>query len=360
LAHAYVTFRIHLARHGLQQFAASLKSSGEILVLAGANIVVGLLALSAYPPMYAASLDALPAIALLLAHGIGMTIPLALLRKRLLPGDVVRWAHRMPIAPQLRLRADVAVAALLLRPLALLYGLSMAILAYHHPPWLKLGPGIAATVFSLGLTWCCSIAVLGLRSRLYSARPLRHRAPPPASAYKPGRLQPRLPLLWHRLFWLPYWRAENVVGWQQSVLLAAALACAAAWMMAPSPFMRAVLALATGAAMVLLTDRGDKAVREQTALLRPVLASWPLDPRALFVLARVFSAAPALMVMLLLAWGGAAHGLWNHRAGHIYLVLGSVAPMLLVATPVINQRVRVATVLIEILLLTAVGSELWT
>ena len=359
MAHAYVTFRIHLARHGLLQFAASLKSSGEILVLAGANIMLGLLAMSAFPAMYAVTLAPLDAIAVLLAHALAMTAPVALLRKRLLPADVVRWAHRLPIAAPLQRRADAAVAGLLLGPLALLYALSVAILAWHHPPWLRLGPGVAATVLSLGLTWCCSIAVLGLRSRRPPARARRVAQAARATAYVPGRLQPRLPLLWHRLFWLPYWRLDNVVGWQQSVLLAAALASAAAWMAAGAPFVRGLLALASGALMVLLTDRGDKAVREQIDLLRPVMAGWPLAPRALFACARMFSAAPALLVMLVLAWTGAAHGLWSHRAGHLYLALGFAAPLVLVAAPVSNQRARVALVAIEILLLTAVGSELW-
>jgi hypothetical protein len=359
LAHAYVTFRIHLARHGLLQFAASLKSSGEILLLAGANIAVVLLALSAYPSMYAASLPPLQAIGVLLAHALAMSVPMALLRKRLLPADVVGWARRLPVPPSVQWRADAAVAALLAGPLALLYALSAALLLYQRPAWLHPAGGLAGTLFSLALTWCCSTAVLALRSRRLARGARRARPVPQAGACLPRRSGARLPMLWHRLFWLPYWRAENVVGWQQSVLLAAALAAAAAWMQAPPGLARGLLALATGALMVLLTDRGDKAVREQIALLRPVVARWPLTPRPLFAAARILSAAPALLVLLLVFGGGAAHGLWAQRAGRVYLALGAAAPLLLVATPVANQRFRVALVVIEVLLLTAVGSELW-
>jgi hypothetical protein len=167
-------------------------------------------------------------------------------------------------------------------------------------------------------------------------------------------------LLWHRLFWLPFWRAENVVGWQQSVMLAAALASAAAWMQAPPGVGRALLALATSALMVLLTDRGDKAVREQSALLRPVMAAWPLLPRGVFAFARTFSVAPALLVLLLVFAGGATHGLWAHTAGRVYLALGCAAQLLLAATPIANERFRVSLVVVEIVLLTAIGSELWT
>ncbi|MES2317942.1 MAG: hypothetical protein V4631_10650 [Pseudomonadota bacterium] len=359
MAHAYVTFRFHLARHALRQFAASLKSSAEILLLVGANVVIGLFALSAFPPMYAVSLPPLQGVALLLAHALGMAVPAALLRKRVLPADVVRWAHRLPLPARVQWRADAAVAGLLVGPLALMYAVSASILLYQHAAWLKPAAGAAATVFSLALTYAFSIAVLALRSRRVAAPAWQRRAAPPAAPYASAHVPSRLLLLWHRLFWLPYWRAENVVGWQQSMLLGAALASGTAWMLTPSAFLRAALALSTGLLMVLLTDRGDKAVREQAALLRPIIGAWPLNPRALFAFARTFSATPALLVMLLVFVLGSTHGLWQHRAGQVYLALGCAAPLLLVAAPVANQRYRVALVVIEILLLTAVGSELW-
>ncbi len=65
-------------------------------------------------------------------------------------------------------------------------------------------------------------------------------------------------------------------------------------------------------------------------------------------------------MLLVIALGGAPHGLWQHRAGQVYLVLGCLAPLLLVATPLVNERFRVGLVATEILLLCAVGSELWT
>ncbi|MES2019182.1 MAG: hypothetical protein V4484_22025 [Pseudomonadota bacterium] len=360
MVHAYVQFRFHLARHGLRQFFASLQSSAEILLLVGANVVLGLLALSAFPPMYAVSLAPLDGAGVLLAHAFIMSAPVALLRKRVLPADAVRWAHRLPIPAAVQLRADALVAGLLAGPLALLYAVSAAILLAQHPAWLDPLPALGATLLSWLLTWCCAIAVLALRSRRPAGARWQHGQAAQARSYTGGGRRPRLLLLWHRLFWLPYWRLENVVGWQQSVLLGAAMTSAVLWMQTPSPFMRAVLALATAALMVVLTDRGDKAVREQVALLRPVMASWPLRPRGLFALARLFAAAPAFLVLLAVVFGGAVHGVWGHRAGHIYLVLASAAPLLLVATPVSNQRARVALVVIQILLLTAVGSELWT
>ena len=360
MAHAYVKFRFHLARHGLRQFLASLKSSGEILLLVGANVLLALFALSAFPPMYAATLAPLEGLALLVGHALAMAIPIVLLRKRVLPADVMRWAHRLPIPSSVQWRAEAVVAGLLVVPLSLFYCVSVVILLVEGPTWLTPATGIPATLLSLALTYAAGVGVLLLRSRRAAPRRYApvHRAAPLPYAVKRGL--PRLPLLWHRLFWLPFWRAENVVGWQQSAMLAAALASTLAWMQAPAGVPRALLALATTALMVLLTDRGDKAVREQTALLRPVMAAWPLKARNVIAFARMFSVAPALLVLLAVFVAGAPHGLWQHTAGRIYLALGGAAQLLLVATPTTNERVRVSLVVITILLLTAVGSELWT
>lgn len=360
MGHAYVKFRFHLARHGLRQFIASLKNSGEIVLLLGGNIVLALFALSAFPPMYAATLSPLDGAALLAGHALAMAIPIALLRKRVLPADVMRWAHRLPIPPAVQWRAEAAVAGLLVGPLALFYAVSVALLLVEGPDWLTPAAGISATLLSLALTYACATGVLWLRSR--RAGPARRSFSTIAApmSYANRRRLPRLALLWHRLFWLPFWRAENLVGWQQSAMLAAALAATFAWMQAPAGVPRALLALATSALMVLVTDRGDKAVREQSALLRPVMAGWPTPTRGLFALARTFAVAPALLVLLAVFMAGAPHGLWQHTAGRVYLALGCTAQVLLVATPLTNERVRVSLVVMSILLLTAVGSELWT
>ncbi|HEY0065502.1 MAG TPA: hypothetical protein VGC21_25525 [Telluria sp.] len=360
MANDYVRFRIHLARHGLQAFVASLKSAAEIVLLIGANVLLGLFALSAFPTMLAAQLPLFQAVPLLCAHALLMAIPGVLLRKRVLPQDVVQWCHRLPVATAVQLRADALVALMLAGPLALLYLVSTLILLWQGPPTLAPARGIAGTVCSLLMTYAATIAVLTLRGRRAGKPLFRHRtAPGPVAPYRARRVHLRLPYLWLRLFWLPFWRAENVVGWQQSALLAAGLGSAAAWMQAPAGIARGVLALLTSMLMVLLADRGDKAVREQSTLLRPVLAAWPIRVTPLFALARGFAALPPLLVMVAVVAGGARHGLWLHTAGRLWLLLACAAPLLLVATPLRDQRARVTLVVISILLLTATGSELW-
>ena len=295
MAHAYVTFRIRLAKHALRRFAASLRGSAEIILLVFTHAMVGLLALAALPPMYASSLPLPQALALQAAYALLMTAPLALLRKRVLPQDVVHWVHRLPVPRAVRLRADALVAGLLAGPLALAYLVSGAVLMFQRPAWLDPLPAILGTLLSLALTWLFSITVLSQRSRMRPSSRWWRASQQAPGRYAPAALRPRTLALWRRLFWLPCWRAENMVGWQQSVLLAAAFASALPWMQAPPGVIRALLALVTCTLMVLVTDRGDKAVREQVARLLPVLAAWPLTARAragLLALARGFSVLP--------------------------------------------------------------------
>jgi hypothetical protein len=359
LVHAYVKFRIRLARHALLAFAASFKSSAEIALLVFGPVLIGLFALIALPPMAASSLPPFQSIPLLLAHGLVMSLPMALLRKRVLPRDVVRWLHPLPIPRRAALAADALVAGMLAGPLALAYLASAAIWLEQRPDWLQPGRALLATLFSFLVTWAGSAAFLRLRAR--GPRPSRrlHRPRAAAPAYTSGQWRPRAVFLWHRLFWLPFWRGDNVIGWQQSALLLGALGSALAWLMAPAGIARGVLGLASSALLVLLADRGDKAVREQAAVLRPVMAAWPLERRGLELCARAFSLAPVALVLALLFGAGRAAGLWGHTAGRVYLALAMLAPVLLVAIPRFNPRGRVGLVVASIVILTAVGSELW-
>ncbi|MDB5933288.1 MAG: hypothetical protein JWQ01_632 [Massilia sp.] len=356
MAHAYVTFRIRLARHALADFIASFKSSGEIVLLVFGQVLVGLFALIAMPPMAASALPLIQSIPLLFAHGLAMSAPLFLLRQRVLPRDVVRALHPLPVPRRAALAADALVAGMLAGPLALAYVVSGTIWMYQGPDWLQAGRALPATVFSFLVTWGCSAAILNRRAsgprpsaRMRSLAPARYAA----------HWRPRAAYLWHRVFWLPFWRGDNVIGWQQAALLAAAMGSALAWTMAPAGIARAALDLVASTLLVLLADRGDKAVREQLGVLRPVMAAWPLQRRALILAARAFTLAPVLLVLALLFGAGWSQGLWHRQAGRVYLALGMLAPVLLVAIPRFNPRARVGLVVASIVILTAVGSEIW-
>ncbi len=353
MGHRYVAFRIRLTGHALRELAASLKSSAEIILLLAGPGLLGLLACIALPPLYAATLAWPSALAWLLAHAVAMSLPAWLLRKRLLPLDVTRWLHALPIARAVQLKADAAVAAIVLAPLGGAYAISLTIWLVQSPPWLRALPGGLATLASLGISWLCVIAMLGWRARARMPR-LRRPRPGPAS-YRVRSMRPRALLFWHRLFWLPFWRCDSRVGWQQSVLLLPAAGSALAWMAPGTTLPRAALGACTSLMLIVLTERGDHAVREQIALLAPVMAGWPRSLRQLSWWARAFALLPALGVLILLG----RHGHWQRGAGLLYLVLAALGALLLVGMPRYTARARVGCVILSIVILTAVGSEIW-
>lgn len=360
MVHPFISFRIRLAQHGVKQFVASARSWSELVLVLFGPVLAGLFAMVALPPMYAASQPAGEAAGLLLVHALMMTIPAWLLRKRVLPRDTAQWLHALPVPGRLQLLADLAVAATIIWPLALAYAVSAAIWLVRRPDWLAPVPGTLGTLASLLLTWVCGAAILALRSRVApGAGRWQRRLAAPATRYVARRMRPRVLFLWQRLYWLPFWREENVVGLRQVLMLAGALACAFAWMLPELPLPRALAGLATSVLLVLMADRGDHAVREQIALLRPHAQAWPVRGSGVELAARLFSLLPALAVLGVLYASGARHGVWDHTAGRLYLALAATTHGLLVFVPRFSPRGRVALVATSILILTAIGSELW-
>ncbi|MET3130409.1 hypothetical protein AAKU55_000662 [Oxalobacteraceae bacterium GrIS 1.11] len=361
LSHPYSRFRIRLAHRALLQFADSLKNSLEILLVIAGPALLGLVAVIALPGLYAATQPWPACAGMILAQALLTALPAWLLRKRLLPADIALWQTALPLPPALRWTADLAVAGILSGPLALAYIISLAVWLWQWPAWLRpvASLGIAATVLALLLSWAISAMILAARAR--PAAPTRQRRQlPPASAYLARRRLPRGLFLWHRLFWLPFWRGDNPVGLQQSLLLLGATAAAVLWLWHPAPLPAAVSGAAASALLVLLTDRGEKAVHEHIALLRPLIAGWPLTARPLEWGARLFCLAPALAVLLLLGAALAAiHDGYSHRVAALYLGTCAAAQCAIVGVPGLSPRSRVALVFLSILLLTAIGSELW-
>jgi hypothetical protein len=109
LVHTYTRFRIKLTLRALAQLLARLRSSGEIALLALGPASLGLLACAALPPIYAASLPLPQALALLAMHGVVMSLPIALLRPRILPPHVLQWLYPLPVPPRLQLAASLAI-----------------------------------------------------------------------------------------------------------------------------------------------------------------------------------------------------------------------------------------------------------
>lgn len=357
----FLRFHVRMAHHALLQFAASLRSSLEIITLAFAPVLLGLLAFLALPGLYAATQPWPQATGLLMAQSLLACLPVWLLRKRLLPAEVVAWTRPWPVPPHWRWGAHALVAGMIVGPLALAYAISATIWLYQWPDWLRpVAPqALLLTVASLLLAWGGSAWILARRSHA-PARPKRGRRRPAASSY---RARPRRPgYLWRQLFWLPFWRAENKVGWQQSLLLLGALASVTAWLWHPAALPAPALGAAASLFLILLTDRGDKAVAEQIALLQPVAAAWPLNTARLFRLAILFSLAPGLCLLAWFAWltlGHAGPAGFSRTVALVWLAVAGLATSAIVALRRLSPRGRVSLVMGAILILTAIGSELW-
>ncbi|NVM77031.1 hypothetical protein FHW83_002832 [Duganella sp. SG902] len=365
MKNSYLQFRLRLARHALLQFARSLQSSLEYILLGFGPVLVGLLAVIALPGMFAATRPWPEALALFAGQTVLASLPVWLLRKRLHPAAVLAWSRPLPISTRGKWGADAAVAGMIVGPLSAAYAVSGAIWLYQWPDWLRpvAAQAVMLTIASLLLAWLLSTLTLALRARPPAAhKPSAHRHAP--RAYVPAGVRRgglALPYYWRQLFWLPFWRAENVVGIQQTLLLGGALASVAVWLWHPPVVPAALWGACAALFTMLLTDRGDKAVAEQIALLRPVAAQWPLRADHLYRLAIGFTLLPGLCVLgwfALLTLGRAAEG-YSHIVATVWLCFAAVAQLAVVALRRLSVRGRVGLVLGAIVILTAIGSELW-
>jgi hypothetical protein len=367
-SYSYPRFRTRMARHALRQFVASLQSSLEIVLLAFAPMMLGLIACIALPGLLAATQPRPQALALFGGQVLLASAPVWLLRKRLHPAEVIVWSRPLPITPRQRWIADAAVAGMIVGPLTLAYIVSTAIWLYQWPDWLRPAApqALLLTVLSLLLAWSISTLILARRARVPAAgKPGRPRAVP--AVYAPRGPAPRawrpltLAYYWRQLFWHPFWRAENVVGVQQTLLLAGALLSIAVWLWRPPLLPPALWGACAALSLMLLTDRGDKAVAEQIALLRPIAAGWPLQADLLFRCAMLFSLLPGLCVTACFALAALSRAPANvsHSVAVVWLGFAGLAQIAIVSLRRLSVRGRVGLVFGAIIILTAIGSELW-
>jgi len=356
MIHPYTRFRIRLARHAVAQLASRLRSSAEIAMFVLGPAILGLLAFAALPAMLAAA-EPLPfALPLLCLHGVAMSLPIVLLRPRIVPPDVVAWMQPLPVSPAMLLRASAAVAALLIAPLALTYAASLAIWLVQNPGWMSPPRAVGGTMLSFLLTLACATGLLvrgaGLPRRT-------QRAPADAAAVT----HPPFPrtggfYLWRQLVWLPLWRG-NPAGARQCVLLVAGAGAGALWMLGPQTLPRVAGAIVTSILLVLLAHEADQALRSQLARVRVLAAGWPIDVAALARRARALVLLGIAFAPAAVTAAGALAGAWHGTAGHLYLALAWGMPPLLVLTPPFTARGRMALVAFVIMLLCATGSKLW-
>jgi hypothetical protein len=363
LPHPYLRFRARMARQALLRIIPSLSSSLEIIFFCFAPVLVGLLACVALPGLFAATLPWPQALALVAAQVLVATAPVWLLRKHLHPADVTLWSRTLPIGPRLQWRADALVAGLIVGPVAVAFAISTAIWFYQWPDWLRpvSHAALALTVLSLLLAWLLSTLILAQRTRMPAVRKPGRPRPLP-SRYQPGGQRLPKPLYyWRQLFWLPFWRAEDMVGIQQTLLLTGAAISTGIWMWHPPLVPPAIWGASTALLLMLLTDRGDKAVAEQITKLNPVALAWPINTARLFRAAMALSLLPGLCVLAWFAFltlGRAASG-YSTTVAIVWLCAAAIVQIAIVSLRRLSARGRVSLVIGAILVVTAIGSELW-
>jgi hypothetical protein len=274
-----------------------------------------------------------------------------------MPREVVQWLCALPVPPRVRWSADAMVAWQLARPVGALYVTSLAIWLGKGPKWIAPVAGTLATGASFALMVASIALVLAVRTGARRDRP--RPMPAPSRPYAAPRAGSITLLMWKRLYWNALWRSDAAPGMLLAALFGAAIACAWMWIHRLFALPPAALALAHSIVLVLLMDRSDKARRAQAQMLRPVVAALPAVPRTLERVAQWLGAAPGALALAVLWSLGSAGGAWQHGAGRWYLGLAVLAQLLLVAVPVFNPRGRVGTVALSILVLTALGGEIW-
>jgi hypothetical protein len=365
----YTQFHVKLALHGLHQFALSLKSSLEVVLLAAGQVVLMALALLAWPLWMNALWLAehwawYKVAAVLVGYSAALTLPILLLRKRLLPNDVLLWGRTLPVTPGARVRAYMAVTGVFVLPTAIGFGLSSIGCWYEIPAVRSVWPvAVLMMLIALVLMQGLGTGVLMLRHRGLTWQRLI-RLPMPMSGpvvpYQAKKLSPHLLQQWYRLFWLPFWRLENGIGFQQCLLFCVAGLMFWLWMLPGSAFLRFLFCISASSLTLILTDRGDKAVQEQIILMRPHLRTLPFSLFRLELLAKLACMVPACGLLAGLAWGLFSRAAVLHP-GVAYWYLGTqlLAQVCIVGLGHLHAAGRARIVILFMVVLAAIGSELW-
>ena len=355
-----IPVRLERTREVLHELLRSLRQALPIVAGVAGPIFIASFALLAWagvPPMKAVTLPWRSGLALWLAQAVLAAWPLWALRGGLLPEAWCVQLRCLPLSTRALWASDVAVSAVVLAPLAVLYVVSVVVFAVHRPAWwLQAMPW---SLVSLAGSWIAS-CLAGAAALAWQRRGVVVRAQRAMRVASTEVLLAARPGAFAALLWWPAWRGAltpGARGLAAGVLAAIALAVAwtqGGWPVVPGAawaFMFSVLAIA-------LTERLQRTMESHLAALAPWLASLPAPGRwrraarvAIGAPMVVAGAAAVLLVLASRPW----------RAGPLVaFALGLVAtPAVLTSVPSANREAHVALWAICTGLLTAFGSELW-
>jgi hypothetical protein len=296
-------------------------------------------------------------LALWLAQAVLAAWPLWALRRRLLPPAWCVHLRCLPLTTRALWGSDLAVSAVMLAPLAVLYAFSVVMFAIRRPTWWV--QALPLALASLAASWIASCG-LGAAALAWQRRGVRVHADRASRAPAPELLLAQRPARFAALLWWPAWRDVLAPGGTSLCAgIAAAVSMAFLWT-------RGVLPVVPGAAwacmfsvlVIALTERLQRAMESHLAALSPWLGSlpgastWRWHARALTCAPMwVAGAAAVLLVLTARPW----------RAGPLvaFAIGLVVAPLAMTAVPSANREAHVSLWAVCTGLLTALGSELW-
>ena len=352
--------RLERTRQVLRELLRSLKEALPILAgVAGPLFLASfaLLACVGVPPMLAVTLPWRAGLALWVAQALVAAWPAWALRRRLLPEPWCVQLRCLPIAAGASWRADLAVSAVVLSPLGVLYLLSLALFAWQRPAWWMQAMPLAGV--SLAASWIASCAIgavaLARQRRVGGVRAGRASAAAAPEAFLAAR-----PRAFAALLWWPGWRGALAPGFASVGLgMAAAVGVALAWTLGPWPVIPAAAwALAFSVLLIALTERLQRALEAHLDAAGSWLATLPLASTWRWQ-ARALACAPmlaggAIAVLLVVATRP-----WRAAPLAAFAVGMIATPLALASVPSANREGHVALWAVCTGLLTAFGSELW-
>jgi len=360
VAPTLIAVRLERTRDVLRELMRSVRQAVPIMIGVAGPIFIASLALLAWagvPPMKAVTLPWPQGAALWCVQSLVAAWPLWALRRRLLPGDWCVQLRCLPLPARALWRADFAVSATVLAPLAALYALSVLVFAVQRPRWwLAVWP---ASLASLAACWLVSCA-LGASALAWQRRAPPRRVHAPAQVPTVERSLARRPHPVAAVLWWPWWRGALTPGGSAiAVGLSAALALAGVWI-APlgAGLPGAGWALIVVALLVAVTERMQRAMEAHLERLAPWLAALPTARRwqaigRLLVCLPMMAAGAVIVAAVLVARP------WRTLPLAAFAIGMVATPLALTAVPAREREAHVGLWAVSVGVLTALGSELW-
>ncbi|MBI3525867.1 MAG: hypothetical protein HY066_15345 [Betaproteobacteria bacterium] len=302
---SWISLRGELSIQALQNVRMNVWNAAPIIVGLMGPLLLGLVAMLAAPLLYAVTLPAPEGFAIFVVHTLIASIPLFMLRQRVLPDSLLAWEAGLPVQPRHRIIGDARATTVLVAPLFGAYLVSSLVWFWQWPPWLRpvWATGAVAVLASTLATWLAGMLLLSLRSRSSLAS---HRRSGSVRSQSTG-LTWKLPAYrWSRAFAVahdlllkPIWR-RNALVWRAGhpALIVLTAACLLAMpLLPPGAFTwQSVLATLSALLYVAVVLWRDALMQSNLAHLAREIAGWPVSFGHLNAVSRTWALLPTALL----------------------------------------------------------------